>query len=191
MKHRIGIFALILAFLGLTYFAYGASTTVTASLTPGITLSDPGSSTNGFQQSFQARFPNGYAPTSFSNGSGSLQINKRAYLQLTLSASTPQTIDLTTLPAGTYGDTSFSNIKVLYIVNNSAAGTGKTVAVGNAASTSFQGRLTSSATETVDAGTVLYWYTGESAGWACGTNKNLKLDPGSNTTVVDIVIAGN
>lgn len=146
--------------------------------------------TTGATDQQKAVLPANSAPMEFTSGTGISQVNKLWVRTVSLSASTPVTLDLTALTGGV-GDTSFAAIKSITFINHETAGGGKDVTVGAAASTPFTGPL-GGTTPTIDvqAGTSLPWVNPEAAGWACGTNKNLKLDPGANAITLSLVIAG-
>lgn len=135
----------------------------------------------------------GSSATVLAIGAGINAVTKAGGAVISLSASTPVTIDLTTVAvSGWAGDTAFAAVKAVAIENVGTAGDNRPLLVGNAASTSFQGPLSASATETVDAGaTPRVWHCPLAAGWACTVNKSFKLDPGSNNLTVRLVVLGN
>jgi hypothetical protein len=166
--------------------------TYTGSITKTIGYNASGSlDTNGVvlpQSSLTA--PANGAITSFTNGSGASQITKVWRDSRTLSA-TSVTLDLTALTATADGMAgAFTAIKGLYI-RNDATTAGFTLTLYNAASTSFQARYSAAATVTLNPGESECIENLLAAGWACGTNKSLKIDAGSNNVPFTIVLEGN
>jgi hypothetical protein len=111
---------------------------------------------------------------------------------LALSISTPVTLDLTALTGGE-GDAAFTKVVLLDIRNLEAAGSGKTLTIGAEGSAGewYDPIGTAAGAKlTVPPATGRQLYTLESAGYAVGTRKLLKLDPGANAVSVLVTIAG-
>jgi len=162
-----------------------------------ITYSDASSGT-GVDSLVQVAAPVNNPGTSYANGTGSLQITKRAVGTFSINA-TSLTINSAGINSAQFtsfgGDTAFTNIKALYIENTANANSGKTLAFGNAASNSFQGPLSSGATLAVppvgSTGVPLLLATAEANGWSTSTTFNIKLDAGANLVTGNLVILGN
>jgi len=146
----------------------------------------------------QIAAPANNSGTTFANGTGSLQITKRAAGSLNINA-TSVTINSAGINSAQFtsfvGDTAFSAIKAIYIENTTAANSNKPITFGNAAANSFQGPLSSGATLAVPAGGTtglpVMLATAEANGWSTSTTFNIKLDAGSNNTTGNLVILGN
>lgn len=181
----VGVLALLFAS---AVVVRSALADVTASVLPGVTISDV-SNTTGFQIAKQVKFPSSYAPIAFANGTGAGQVDAMWADTRTYSA-TSTTLDLTTLAAAATntGAASFSNIKILAIYNNDST---NTLTVGAAASTPFAGPLGgTSPTITIQPGGCAMFVNKNADGWACSTNKSLKIDPGPNNISATVVLAG-
>lgn len=164
--------------------------TVTASVVPGITVNYTATEVAGATTEIQTKLPASYTPVAFTNGTGGSAVEKMYVNQISLSSSTPQTLDLTALTGGA-GDTSFAKVKIIGIYNNETRGTGKKVTVGAAASDSFQFGLSAAGTIDVPAGHALTLANSETAGWTTTSATDLKLDPGSNAVSVTVLLVGN
>lgn len=108
-------------------------------------------------------------------------------------ASTPVSLDLTALVGG-QGDTAFTLIRAIDIRSLEAAGSGRILTVGaSGGSTEFYDPIgdAAGAKLVIPPGTGRQLYTLETGGWAVGTRKILKLDPGSNPHSFLIAIAGD
>lgn len=174
--------------------AVRAAEVVSASVTPGVTILGQTTLAGGASTSSNVRLPNAYAPINFSNGTLAGQVSVKWFDSRTYASSTPVTLDLTTLAgaATNTGSAAFAKVKVFAIYNNEVADSGKDLIIGNAAATPFAGPFGGTApTITVKAGCSFVIYDLSTAGWACGTNKNLKIDPGANNVSASIVLAGN
>ncbi len=166
-------------------------------LTSKITYNDAASGT-GLDSIVQINAPANNTGTTYTNGTGSLQITKRAAGTFSINA-TSLTINSASINSAQFstfaGDTAFTNIKALYIENTANANSGKTLAFGNAAANSFQGPLSSGATLAVPpvgtTGLPLTLATAEANGWSTSTTFNIKLDAGANLVTGNIVILGN
>ncbi|MFO0960867.1 MAG: hypothetical protein U0800_26085 [Isosphaeraceae bacterium] len=112
-----------------------------------------------------------------------------------LAASTPQTLDLSAL-AGGRGDTSFSDVTLIAIVSleDPAAHPARACAVGDPAmgSASLDDPIGASGSViAVPSGTTRLLYLATATGWAVGTRRRLKLDPGADSCNVLVIIAGH
>jgi hypothetical protein len=132
--------------------------------------------------------------TQYTNGTGAGAINLIYAKQIALVASTPQTLDLTTLTDLSGATVSFARIRelVVQVVTTTA---GFNVTLGNAAATSFAAFWGAAGTDTVFAGAIRYFTDPTSVGVGVGavtsgTSKSLKLDPGSNNVTINLLIAG-
>lgn len=128
----------------------------------------------------------------YANGAGAGAIQKVAVQGATLT-STSVTIDLTAIPC-TDGSTGFANIRELTIFNDATA-TGTILKYDLTGTTPFaaflEGTLTTVKVDIAAGGRFSVSNYNDTAGWACGTNKNLKLDSGSSTIAYRLIIAGN
>lgn len=113
---------------------------------------------------------------------------KNAGYALSLSASTPITVDHTAISSAataSVGDNSFTTINELIFVN---PGT-HDVTVGAAGSTPLLGPLAGTTpTFTVPAGSVARWKS--AAGWTVSGANNLKFNPGSNACTIYVAVGG-
>lgn len=125
---------------------------------------------------------------SYSNGSGAGAINKCWFKTSTLLTATSETWDLTSGLTDHEGNSVvFTGIKELIIAVVSPDGT-KKVVVGNAASNSFQGKLSAAGTEDVHYYT--RWAKPDAAGFTVdGTHKNLKINNPGGTSVTYYLMA--
>jgi hypothetical protein len=165
---------------------------VQASCVPAITVTGSNSIATGQSTSSAIKLPDSYTPVSFANGTGAKQVTVKWSDTRTYSA-TPTTLDLTTLAAASTntGAAAFSSIKLVQITNNSTTA-GYDVIIGAAAATAFTGFLGGTTpTITLQPGASILIFSTTAAGWACGTNKSLKIDPGVNNVNVSITLVGN
>lgn len=132
--------------------------------------------------------------TQYSNGTGAGQVDLIYAAQLTFVASTPQTLDLTALTDLHGAAVAFARIRELAIQVVT-----KTVdfnlTVGNAAANAFSAFWGATGTDTVMAGSIRYFTDPTTIGTSKGafvdsTHKSLKLDPGGNVLVANILIVG-
>lgn len=168
-----------------------AAETVTATVLPGVTVSGSTELVTGATVSTTVRLPGSWTPVSFASGSGAQQVEVKWVDKRTYSASAT-TFDLTGLTAAATntGAAAFAKIKVISITNN-ATTSGYNLTLFNAAATSFQANVSSSGTVTIGPGETYLAFNLTSAGWACSTNKSLKIDPGANNVPATIVLVGN
>lgn len=132
--------------------------------------------------------------TQYQNGTGAGAINLIFAKQIALVASTPQTLDLTTLTDLSGAAVNFARIREL-VVQVVTATSGFNVILGNAAATAFAAFWGATGTDTVFAGSIRYFTDPTSVGVGIGavtsgTSKSLKLDPGSNNVTINLLIAG-
>ena len=188
----IGLFAAAVTLATATY-VYAADV-VTASVTPGITLSDVNTLANGQVIQSTTKLPYGYAPISFANGTAAQQVSVQWSDTRTYVASTPVTYDLTALTSASTntGNATFAKIKVMGIYNNETTA-GHDITVSGGASNPFVGPLGGTTpTYTIKAGTAWVFYDISTAGATVdGTHKSIKIDPGSNNCSVSVMFAGN
>jgi hypothetical protein len=125
------------------------------------------------------------------DGTAAGQINKVYRLYGTLTASSSTTIDLSGSLTNFHGDAVvFTGVKLLCLAIVSPDGT-KKLQIGNAASNSFQGPLTASATIDVFYDVVLKNWS--AAGWAVtnSSTDNLKINnPGAGSVSYCLVVGG-
>lgn len=174
--------------LAFPLYTYAATVTITVSTA--ITASAVTTETSGATSTISVRLPDGLAPISFTNGSGANQCNKFWIRKVALSASTPVDLDLTALTSG-QGDTSFAAVKILAIFNE-ATTSGYSVTVGNGTNP-FAGPLSAGTTTiSIDPSASVTFFSRTAAGWAVTNSSNdvIRLNPGSNTFNVTVVIAG-
>lgn len=169
--------------------AYAADS-VLVNIDPAVSVQSTTTEISGAKSSIAVRLPQG-GVVAYTHGTGAAQVNAMHVNQVSLVASTPQSPDLTALTGG-QGDTSFSKIKVFALFNNEAAGTGKSVIIGNGTNPFVGPFGAGTHTLTVPAGCGVVIYTKENAGWPVtgGTGDILKLDPGANNVSVTLVLAG-
>jgi hypothetical protein len=132
--------------------------------------------------------------TQYTNGTGAGAIDLVYAKQLTLVASTPQTLDLTSILDLSGATISFARVRemVLQVVT---ATSGYKVTIGAAASNPWAPFWGTTGTDIVFGGSTRYFTDPTSIGAGIGavtsgTSKSLKLDPGSNTIVCNLIIAG-
>jgi len=166
---------------------------VSAKLSTNLTLSQ--TPTSGFLAGQGLIIPELLA-VAFANGTGSDAVNLISPTTLNLVASTPQTIDLTSLLDIQGNAVSFSKVQLLLLRNN-ATTAGFNCTVGNAASNAFSAIFGATGMVTLYPGTAtnpfggfnIYSIPGNVAA-VDSTHKNLKFDPGSNSFTVDVLIIG-
>lgn len=171
-----------------------AAEVVTASCTPGATINSIDSPTAGVTTNVTVKQPNFYTPVDFSNGTAAGQVTVKYAVTLSLVASTPQTIDLTSLTGGVgSGTATFSKIKIQGFYSNDTANTGKDIIISGGASNPYLGPLAGTTpTYTLKAGCAWLHFDRSTAGLTVdGTHKTIKLDPGGNNCVLTVVLAGN
>lgn len=137
------------------------------------------------------QLPEGLSGISIAPGTGNGQCNEQWGRVITFASSTPQTFDLRALP-GRFGTTIvLSRVKVLFIRSRSATYT-HTLTIGNASTNVwFAPWSGSTVTETMFGGGCPMLKTNLGAGWVVdSTNRNLRIDPGSNAQDVEIFVAG-
>lgn len=132
--------------------------------------------------------------TQYSNGTGANQVDLIYSKQLTLAASTPQTLDLTSLTDLAGGAANFARVRELLIevVDETVD---HNVTLGNAASNAWAPFWGATGTDKVFAGSYRHFSDPTTVGASkgavvSGTSKALMLDPGSNTVVVNVIIVG-
>lgn len=132
--------------------------------------------------------------TQYKNGTGAGAVDTIYAKQITFVASTPQTLDLTSLTDLGGASISFARVRelIIQVVSTTA---GWNLTLGNAASNAFSAFWGATGTHTVMAGSILYITDPNTVGSSVGayidsTHKNLKLDPGSNAVVANILIVG-
>jgi len=127
---------------------------------------------------------------SYTNGMGAGQINKCWFKTKDLTAGSSDTWDLTSGLTDHEGNAVvFTGIKELIVAVITPDGT-KKVVVGNAASNSFQGKLSAGSTE--DCFYYARWPKPDASGYAVdSTHKNLKINnPGASTVTYFILALG-
>lgn len=141
----------------------------------------------------------GASQIAVSPGTGAGQCNELWSQTINLVASTPQTLNLSSLTGEGGRAVSFSAVKVFEVLNNDPT---NPVTVGNAATTPFAPFWNTPAnTESVpgggckdqsgnQVGTPMLKTNLTAAGWTVGANNLLKLDPGANAISVTVTIAG-
>lgn len=132
----------------------------------------------------------GTSPISITDGSGNNQFAKVVSGVLSLVASTPQELDLSSV-TGALGSVSFSTIKYIRLYNR-ATNSAYKVTVGGASSNAFlPGLGGTTPTYEVQASGIDIKLRPLGAGWTVdGTHKQLKFDPGANAQDIEYVIAG-
>lgn len=163
--------------------------TVTANFVENFSITDVGTTATDKILSGAASLPS--LVRSFENGTGTNKVNKVWRSYRTLTAGSSETIDLSgTLTDHEGGTVAFAGIKTIYFIVVSPDGT-KKIQVGNAASNSFQGPLSSGAT--IDVFDFEKWMNPYSSGWAVsnGSTDNLKINnPGAGTVNYFIIALG-
>ena len=122
----------------------------------------------------------------FYGGNSLTAIGKQWSGLLTLSASTPQTLNLTSL-TGPYGSTvDFASVAAIYVYNNGV----NPIAMGNASSPFNPGWDAGTHIETIVAGS--RWCKENNATpWTTTSATNLKFDPGSLACSCRVIIIGS
>jgi hypothetical protein len=131
--------------------------------------------------------------TQYANGTAAGKVDLIHAKQYTLAGSAT-TIDLTSLLDLSGATVNFARIRDL-VVQVVTATVDFNVTLGNAASNSWAALWGATGTHVVPAGSIFYvtdpTTVGASKGLVTsGTSKSLKLDPGANTVVVNLIIAG-
>lgn len=132
--------------------------------------------------------------TQYANGTGAGQVNLIYAKQIALVASTPQTLDLTTLTDLSGATVSFARVREL-VIQVVTATSAFNVTVGAATSNPWAPFWGTTGTDVVFAGSIRYFTDPTSVGAGVGavtsgTSKSLKLDPGSNNVTLNLLIAG-
>lgn len=132
--------------------------------------------------------------TQYTNGTGAGQVDLIYAKRLSLVASTPQTLDLTSIADLSGATVNFARVRelILRVVTTTVD---FNVTLGAAASNAWAAIWGASGTHVVMAGSILYitdpTTVGASKGmYTGGSSKNLKIDPGSNNVTVDLIIVG-
>lgn len=132
--------------------------------------------------------------TQYKNGTAAGSVDLIYARQLSLVASTPQTLDLTNLTDLAGGAVNFARVRELavQVVDTTA---GHDINLGDAASNAWAAFWGATGTCTVHAGTILYRTDPTSVGSGVGavvtsSSKNLKIDPGSNNVTINLLIVG-
>jgi hypothetical protein len=127
----------------------------------------------------------------YSNGTGALQFDLLYNKKITLSAAA-QTLDLTAVTDAAGGAINFARVREFILYNPSSF----PVTIGAAAATQWIGMLgTVTSTLTIPAGGSHMFADPTSVGGGVGavvtgSSKSLKLDPGANTLVLTLIMAG-
>lgn len=130
----------------------------------------------------------------YSNGTGAGQIDLLYAKQLTFVASTPQTLDLTALVDLSGATVNMARIReiVIQVVTTTVD---FDLTVGAAAADPWAPIWGTTGTHKVFAGSTFYFSDPNTVGagngaFTSGTSSDLKLDPGSNAMVVNVLISG-
>lgn len=130
------------------------------------------------------------SPYSLADGTGSGQANDHCVRTVALSASTPQTLDLTSIVDDNGETHTFTKIKYARFRCTSEDGTEK-VTVGNAASDPWTpGFSAATTTFEVYGASPPVEFANFGSGWDCQTATDLKLDPGSDALTIEIILIG-
>jgi hypothetical protein len=127
----------------------------------------------------------------YSNGtalSSTDLLHSRIY---SLTASTPQTIDLTALLDPWGGAVNFARVRSILLRNTGSS----SITVGAAATNAWVGPLgTTTSTLIIPGGAIACFEDPSSlgtAGWVVGaTSKSIKLDPGTSNGTLEVILAG-
>jgi hypothetical protein len=134
-----------------------------------------------------------------SAGTGAADLCDRVYYGLlTFVASTPQTLDLTTLTDVLGNAVNFTRVRAIVIQNQSTVN-GVTLTVGNAGANEWDAVLSASGTLGVSGGSPANPNGGfyvqtcpNTTGWVVdGTHKALKLDPGAAAFTAVVILVGS
>lgn len=132
--------------------------------------------------------------TQYANGTGAGQINLIYAKQIALVASTPQTLDFTSLLDLSGATVNFARVREL-VVQVVTVTSAFNVILGAAAANPLAAFWGTTGTDTVFAGSIRYFTDPTSVGAGVGavtsgTSKNVKFDPGSNNVTINLLIAG-
>lgn len=132
--------------------------------------------------------------TQFANGTGAGQVDLIYAKQLTFAASTPQTLDLAAIVDMSGATVNMARIReiVIQVVTTTVD---FNLTVGAAAANPWAAIWGTTGTHVVMAGSLLYISDPTSVGASkglvtSGTSKTLKLDPGSNILIANVIIQG-
>jgi hypothetical protein len=111
---------------------------------------------------------------------------------ISLVASTPVTLDLTALTGGK-GDTAFSDVTLLDVVNTEAASSARVVQIGNEGSANewYAPLGAAGSILEIPPATSRPLYRADTPGWTVSTRKLLKINPGSTPATIVVLIAGH
>lgn len=133
------------------------------------------------------------ATSQYTNGTGASMVDLVYAKQLTLLASTPQTLDLTSLTDLSGATVNFARIREL-VIQVVTTTSGYTVTVGAAAANPWAALWGTTGTMVIPAGSIFRVSEPNLLSTAglvtSGTSKNLKLDPGANQVVINLMIVG-
>lgn len=132
--------------------------------------------------------------TQYTNGTGAGMVDLVYAKQLTFVASTPQTLDLTAIVDLSGATVNMARIREIEIQVVTAT-VDFNLTLGAAASNPWAPIWGTTGTHSVMAGAYFYYSDPNTVGSGkglvtSGTSKNLKLDPGSNIIVCNVIIAG-
>lgn len=132
--------------------------------------------------------------TNYTSGTGANQVDLLYAKQLTFVASTPQTLDLAALVDLSGVTVNMARVREL-VLQVVTATVDKNLTVGAAAANPWAAIWGTTGTHVVVAGSTLYVSDPTTVGSGkglvtSGTSKSLKLDPGSNVLVCNLIIAG-
>lgn len=132
--------------------------------------------------------------TQYTNGTGAGQIDLLYAKRLTFVAATPQTIDLNALPTLDGVTSAFVRIREFYARLVTATVDFNAI-FGAAAANPWAAKWGTTGTDVLMAGSILAFSDPTTVGAAkgyiiSGTSKNIKIDPGANALVLDLIIAG-
>lgn len=132
--------------------------------------------------------------SNYTNGTGAGQIDLLYAKQLTFVASTPQTLDLTAIADLSGATVNMARVRevLLQVVTTTVD---FDIVLGAAASNAWAALWGATGTQEVFAGSCFHFSDPNTVGSGkgavtSGTSKNLKLDPGSNVVVANLIIAG-
>jgi hypothetical protein len=132
--------------------------------------------------------------TQYTNGTGAGQVDLLYAKRLTFVASTPQTLDLNALPTIDGATSAFVRIREFYARLVTLTVDFNAI-FGGAAANPWAAKWGTTGLDTLMAGSILAFSdpttVGASKGYiVSGTSKNVKIDPGGNVIVLDLIIAG-